>query len=212
MMSEQRKSPDPDRLVAYADGELPAGEAAAVEAALRTDETAREALRLMRLGGRAVAHAYDRPLEAPVPARLRAAALGRGANAPRPTEVQHWLLPLAAGIACLAIGLSAGYWLHAPAADYAPASAAVVDPLAAGLQSALRGALDKGVEGQSFVYKRSDGGQLQIKLGRSFTTGFRASCREFHRQEVWAGGQSSEGVACRGPDGSWNVMLLSSGG
>jgi hypothetical protein len=216
-MSEQRSSLDQDLLVAYADGELPAEEAAAVAAALERDEVARHRLRLMQLGGQAVAHAYDRVLDMSVPVCLLAAAGADGDMvAPRSaTRRSRWresFLLIAASLTAFAIGFGGGYWLRAPAASYVPAATQAVDPLTAGFQVVLWSALDRGAEGQSFTYRGADLGEGEVTLGHSFTTGFGVPCREFRRQETRAGQRgSAQGLACRGPDQGWNVMLLNSG-
>jgi anti-sigma factor RsiW len=212
---------DQETLVAYVDKELPPAQAAAVEAALMQNAAARETVRQLRQSAASAAHAFDAVLNEPVPDRLLLAA-GAGAAAPRPRRPwpMRRLLPLAATLAALAIGLAAGYGLRLLQAEqgqgYVPA-AAVVDPLNTAYESALLPALDEGAEGQAFTYAVSHAGAAAdhgtIQLGRRFTAGFGAECREFLRQET-RGGETQEnaGLACRGPDRSWSVMLLPSKG
>jgi anti-sigma factor RsiW len=205
---------DQETLVAYVDKELPPAQAAAVEAALMQNAAAREIVRQLRFGAAATAHAYDAVLNEPVPDRLLLAA-GVGGALPA-SRRPHWsmrrVLPLAAALAALAIGLVGGYELHAIRADqvegYVPA-AAVVDPLNAAYESTLMPALESGAEGQAFAYTGAAEDHGSIKLGRRFTTGFGAECREFTRHETRGGSaQENAGIACRGADQSWNVMLL----
>ena len=128
------------------------------------------------------------------------------------------LLPLAATLAALAIGLAGGYELRAlgvgvagpeRAEGYAPAAAPPTDLLAAAFELALLPALDGGAEGQAFAYAGKAGERGRIELGGRFTTGFGAECREFTRSESRDGVSSrAGGLACRGADRSWNVMLL----
>ncbi|HKF64076.1 MAG TPA: hypothetical protein VKB42_22065 [Dongiaceae bacterium] len=205
---------DQETLVAYVDKELPPAQAAAVEAALMQNAVARETVRQLRLSGAAAAHAFDGVLNEPVPDRLLLAA-GVGGVPPasrRPRWPMRRLLPLAASLAALAIGLVGGYELRLIQADqvegYVPA-AAVVDPLNTAYESTLMPALDSGAEGQAFAYTGTAEDHGSIKLGRRFTTGFGAECREFARHETRGSStQENAGIACRGADQSWNVMLL----
>jgi hypothetical protein len=220
---------DPELLVAYVDKELPPAQMAAVEAALVHNGAARETVRQLRLSAAAAAHAYDAALNE-LPDRLLLAA---GAGEPPPiSQVKlrrqieprrrgaplRRLLPLAATLAALAIGLAGGYELRArgvgsagPGAGegYAPAAAPPTDPLSAAFESALLPALDDGADGQALAYAGKAGERGRIELGRRFSTGFNVQCREFTRSESRDGVASGAGgLACRGADGSWNVMLL----
>jgi hypothetical protein len=218
-MSENQIFLDQDLLVAYVDQELPPDRQAAVEAALVHDAEAWEAVRLLRLSAKAAARAFAHVIEEPVPARLRAAAGGKiddgllTARGAKTRPAARWLMPLAASLAALAVGLGAGYSLHglggSSGGGYIPATAPAADPLAARFESALLAALEKGSDRQSFVCESKDVGQGRVELGRAFTTGFGSDCREFHREETRAGGLHREdGLACRGADKSWSVMVL----
>jgi hypothetical protein len=234
-MNKQRISLDQDLLVAYVDGELPAAEAGAVEAALAHDEAARETVRLLRLSADVAARAFADMADQPVPERLVTAARRAGARHAGSQSrgvrqgAARWLLPIAASFAMLAIGLAAGYGLRGapdraqtassagstaagpgagPGAGYSPA-AAESDPLAGSFEATLQGALDSGAAGQGFAYRAPGVGEGRIELGRSFTTGFGTDCREFHRDETrGAARRASNGLACRSADGSWNAMLF----
>jgi anti-sigma factor RsiW len=213
-MSKQQSSLDQDLLVAYVDGELPATEVRAVQAALVHDEAARETVRLLHVSTEVAGRAFADMVHQPVPERLMIAARR---TLPQPRGVRQgparWLLPIAASFAMLAIGLAAGYQLRgaperAQGPGYSPAAAAS-DPLAGSFEATLRGALDSGAAGQGFAYRASGVGEGRLELGRSFTTGFGTDCREFHRDETRGRAQkASNGLACRSPDGSWNAMLF----
>jgi len=225
-MNEQGSSLDQELLVAYVDGELPAEEARAVEAALAHDEAARETVRRLRLSAEVAARAFTGMAEEPVPERLVTAARRAGAGHAaalrregRPGLARR-LLPIAASLAMLATGLAAGYGLRgafdrlqagAPAGGgYTPAAAAA-DPLAESFEATLQAALDSGAAGQSFTYQAPAVGEGRIQLGHSFTTGFGVDCREFHREEMRGDTRrASNGLACRSADGSWNAMLFPS--
>ena len=198
-------------------------------AALMHNGAARETVRQLRLSAAAAAHAYDAALNE-LPDRLLLAA---GAGEPPPARhmkphrqmeprrhsvALRRLLPLAATLAALAIGLAGGYELRAlgvgvagpeRAEGYAPAAAPPADLLAAAFESALLPTLDGGAEGQVFAYAGKAGERGRIELGGRFTTGFGAECREFTRSESRDGvAGRAGGVACRGADRSWNVLLL----
>ena len=198
-------------------------------AALMHNGAARETVRQLRLSAAAAAHAYDAALNE-LPDRLLLAA---GAGEPPPARhmkphrqmeprrhsvALRRLLPLAATLAALAIGLAGGYELRAlgvgvagpeRAEGYAPAAAPPADLLAAAFESALLPALDRGAEGQAFPYAGKAGERGRIELAGRFTTGFGAECREFTRSESRDGVSSrAGGLACRGADRSWNVLLL----
>ena len=205
---------DQETLVAYVDKELPPAQAAAVEEALMQNAAALETVRQLRLSAASVAHAYDAVLHEPVPDRLLLAAGAGSAGAPRRRQwpSMRRMLPLAATLAALAIGLAAGYGLRfmqvGQIQGYVPA-AAVVDPMNTAYESALLPALDGGKEGQTFAYAGVAADKGTIRLGRHFTAGFGAECWEFLRSETRGGDtQENAGLACRGPDQSWSVMLL----
>jgi hypothetical protein len=220
---------DPELLVGYVDKELPPAEMAAVEAALMHSGAARETVRQLRLSAAAAAHAYDAALNELPDRLLLAAGAGEAPPIPQREPRLHMaprrrgaplrqLLPLAATLAALAIGLAGGYELRARgvgvagpegAQGYAPAAAPPTDLLAAAFESALLPALDDGAQGQALAYAGKAGEQGRIELGRRFVTGFGAECREFTRSESRDGVASrAGGLACRSADGSWTVMLL----
>jgi hypothetical protein len=223
---------DLEPLVAYVDKELPAAQMAAVEAALIHDSAARETVRQLRLSAAAAAHAYDAALKE-LPVRLLLAA---GAGAPAVPQMKppgqmapgrrgaplRRLLPLAATLAALAIGLAGGYELRdigiglaepGRAEGYAPAVAPPPDLLGAAFESTLLPALENGVEEHALAYAGKAGERGRIELGRRFTTGFGVPCREFTRSESRDSVASrAGGLACRGADGSWSVMLLPASG
>jgi hypothetical protein len=227
MMNDLPLNLDPELLVAYVDKELPPAQMAAVEAALMHNGAARETVRQLRLSAAAAAHAYDAALNE-LPDRLLLAA-GAGELPPvpqmeprRPGARLRRLLPLTATLAALAIGLAGGYELRAlgvgvagpgRAEGYEPAAATPADLLAAAFESALLPALDGGAEGQAFAYAGKAGERGRIELGGRFTTGFGAECREFTRSESRNGVSGrAGGLACRGADRSWNVLLLPDAG
>jgi hypothetical protein len=201
-----------ETLLALADGDLQGEEAAIIEAAVAEDPALREALRRLRLSSRGIAQAFDETLNEPVPERLLAAA--RGAGSQKSRRLLHpWVTPwawgLAASLATFAIGLGSSYLLFPASGGYIPAAEAPSDLLAARFEVTLQSALDDGKEDQIFPYASPDIGQGTIKLGGRFTMASGSECREFWREETKGNAQLSDhGIACRGVNGSWSMMIL----
>ena len=222
-MTDKPLNLDLETLVAYVDKELPPAQSAAVEAAIIDDAAARETVRLLRLSSAAVAYAFDQVLDEPVPGRLRllaeAGPAPGAATAPvrRPRTLARRLLPLAASLAALGIGLAAGFEIRdagltlwgSGGRGYVPAAAPAADPFAASFESTLLTALDSGAPGRVFTYAGRPGESGRIELGRRLATGFGATCRESKRQESRGGTASAAaGLACRDPEHDWSVLLL----
>lgn len=212
-MSDNRPKFGEETLLAFADGDLRGEEARDIEVALSQDQSLRETVRLLRLGSAALAHAFDQSLNEAVPERLLAAARGAGSRAgerPRPRLLaKPWLWGVAASLAAFAVGYGSSYLLYPSPDSYIPAAEAPLDPLTARFEMALLGALDMGKEGQLFSYASKDVGQGAIELGRSFTTASGSQCREFRRQETRGKQQLSDsGIACRGANKAWSMMIL----
>ena len=214
-MSADRTIVSEETLLALADGDLQGEAAAVVEAAIAQDPALREALRRLRLSSTGIAQAFAQTLNEPVPDRLLAAARGAGPrkNPPaRHRRVTPWAWGLAASLATFAIGLGSNYFLFPAPGGYIPAAEAPSDSLAARFEVTLRGALENGGDEQMFRYASPDVGQGTIKLGGRFTMASGSECREFWRQETSGTSQLSDhGIACRGANGSWSVMVLPGG-
>jgi anti-sigma factor RsiW len=216
-MNENRISLTNEILVAFVDRELPADQMAAVEAALAHDAAARDIVYKLRVSAQIAKSVSLDALREPLPLHLVKAARGISRAKPAPTidattrrSPSRWLLPLAASIAALAIGLAGGYLFRDFSGGYVPAEAPGVDPLAANYEATLQGSLDSGAAaGQSFTYDGPGVGQGKITLGRSFTTSYNRACREFSREEVRGTSRSGgDGLACRGPGGGWSIMFF----
>lgn len=206
-----------DVLVAYVDRELPAAQMAAVETALAHDGAAREVVHKLRASAEMAKGAAADVLNEPLPLRLVAAARGRSVPAAARTHgpsqrlaPRPWLLPLAASIAALVVGLGGGYLLRDSSVGYVAASATSADALSASYEATLQGSLDSNAaEGTSFTYDSPDVGQGRLILGRTFTTALHRACREFGREETRGAARSTgEGLACRAGDGSWSIMFF----
>src|SRR5207248_6852266 len=208
-MNEDRISLTQDILVAYVDNELPPEQMAAVQAALAYDPAARDIVYRLRISARIAKTISFDALDEPVPANLVIAARGRRQPVAGRGHVR-WLLPLAASILALAIGLGGGYIYRDQAGGYVAASAESVDPLVASFEATLQGALESGAAaGKSFAYDSPGVGQGKVTLGPSFTTSCNRDCRDFSREETRASTRSTgDGLACRAPDGSWSIMFF----
>jgi surface antigen len=205
---------DAGMLIAYADGVLAPEEARRLEAAIRDDTEAQEALALMRRSAAAVRHAFDAPLDRPVPERLRA-VFDRPSAAGSPSRpwLSQRLLPLAASIAALAVGLAVGF--GGGTMIGAPETGGQQIRLAAGpadsAPSAFDAALLRALEGDTAVTRYTDDAGVEgtvTLLGR-LNTSFGVPCREFrHAVAGTAGSREESGLACRRVDGGWEVSIL----
>ncbi len=175
------------QLMAYADGELPPEEAAAVEAQLARDPAARERLRLYLETAALTRAAFQEALREPVPARLLAAvqkatADAAGEHTGRPFAVasrrpwRRWPgLALAAGLAALMV---VGWWSLGPGSG---------DEL-------------------NRVLARVPAGE-QVAGIRPVLTVVTADGRLCRRYRVEREDGAGEGLACREREGDWRVVL-----
>jgi len=205
---------DAGTLIAYADGVLAPEEARRLEAAIGGDAEAQEALTLMRRSAAAVRHAFDAPLDQPVPERLRSLFDRPAAAGPTSRRsLSQRLLPLAASIAALAAGLGlgfgGGYMAGSPetGGQQMQLAAGPADGAPGAFEAALLRALETGVD----TTRYSEGGGVEgtvTLLGR-LETSFGLPCREFrHAVSGTAGSRDEAGLACRREDGGWEVSIL----
>ncbi|MGK9168100.1 zf-HC2 domain-containing protein [Inquilinus limosus] len=207
MADDRSKSWDDALIVAYLDGELPAEEAARVEAVLREDPAAAEAARLMRLGGQAARGAYAEAMTAPLPPGLAALARPGASRRARPSfDLARWL-GLAgwrgAAVAALAAVVAFGLGVMIPRNDepgiVRTAGGPAPDTADEAAAAALLQALETGPDGGTVA-----AGDRQIRIIGPVDPGFPARCRAFRILSPAA----EDGVACRGADGAWAVLTL----
>ena len=202
-------------LMAYADGQLDAAEAARVEAAIAADPALAEAVARHRALRARLQQAFAPALDEPVPAALLAAAragasAGRGAATPAdaaPADVASiqdararrdaaraprrgppaWL----AMAAVLVLGLAVGLLLGRPATG----------PVRLGEDGQLlaQGELARALDTQL----AAEAGE-RIAIGLSFRDADGHWCRSFHLR----GDAAMAGLACRGDDGGWRLPAL----
>lgn len=189
-------SVDNDKLMAFADGELPPDERAGIERALAGDPALREKLAAHKRLRAHLSQAFDGALDEPVPQRLRD-ILGPPAPATRAPgaevvdiagrrakwSVREW----SAMAASLAAGVVIAFGV---AGTNAPMMALTADGLAA------RGPLAAALEEQ--LAAGEDGA---VRIGLSFRAQDGVYCRTF---DLTRAGVS--GLACR-DDGSWRVEM-----
>ncbi|MFO1056409.1 MAG: hypothetical protein U1E53_05515 [Dongiaceae bacterium] len=199
----------PEQIVAYLDGELPAGEREAVERAIAADPVAARMAAEMRGAAEAAAAAFAEVARRPVPARL--SHLLEGDNVvplrarPRQPAWRRYLGPAVAASIGLAL-LAAIQLMPSGPSTLRPASddaAAPPDPFA----PALYGALDTAKPGETVDYGApgaARGGRITI-LGE-LATRSGLICREFHAELRGGSPAAEDGIACRRPDGGWDVL------
>lgn len=177
-----------DILMAYADGELPAGEAVRVAAAIAGDPALAARVERFRMVRRALKSAYDSVLEEPVPDRLRALLHDVDiAAAPKRPLWRRIGVGLTAALlaACLAGAVLVGRSLTS-APLFTNANGALLPNV--GLTRALDSQL------------AADAGAIRIRT--SFRAQNGALCRVFSG----AGARAVLGVACRDA-GAWTIRV-----
>jgi surface antigen len=209
-------------LVAFVDGELDAEESLAIHIALRHDPALRERVRVMRESAALLRAAYGDVAREPVPPGLTG-AIGR-----QRTTHRRWL-PAAAAAVALAVGLSAGSlapWSRrtGPASEVASTSGATSsgsnatadDPLAlltpnGTPQSVLHRTLERERSGTSIAWTDPDTrSEVTVEPLRTFRAADRTFCREYRETVAMprASPHTGYGLACRTPEGRWNVQYM----
>ncbi len=217
-------TPDDALLMAYADGQLDAAQAARVEAAIAADPALAAAVARHRALRARLREAFDPALEEPVPAALLAAARGetraggREAAPPGAAPADASTAGVAsmdeararreagrpprrgppawlAMAAVLVLGLAVGLLLGRPAS--APVEVAGDGQLLA------RGELAHALESQL----AAEAGE-RVAIGLSFRDADGRWCRSFRLR----GDAPLAGLACRGDDGGWRLQALAEAG
>ncbi len=212
-MNENRLALTQEILVAFVDGELPAGQSAAVAAALVHDAAASETVRRLQVSAGIAKRVSLESLSDPMPAAFVEQIRWKmsGGRAPgRRSSISGPLLALAAGIVALVLGTTAGYLVRDQSGGYSTAEAPDSDALTSSYEATLQGSLESGAApGRSFDYDSPGLGHGKITLGPGFTASFGSACREFSREEIRGNvHETSNGIACRSSEGAWNTMLM----
>lgn len=207
--------PDDNMLMDYADGKLDTGEQFAVEAYLKTDESARQLVDAFRKSRTLLAQAFDDPMRAAPPralidtirgaparegARPEASILGFKTRS-RPGHRFGYALPLAASIALVAgfgMGMVLGRLPSAPAPAYGIALGSVAP------DSALARMLETAPSGSRIAVTEAGGSPLSFELVATFRDARGRPCREVDVSAAANGLTIASGVACRSGE-SWTV-------
>ncbi|WP_374604178.1 anti-sigma factor [Arenimonas sp.] len=191
--------PDAAELMAYVDGELDQAGIARVEAAMAADPGVAAAVQAERRLRDQLRAAFDPVLDEPVPAHLQALARGDVATSLSPAPVRELprrnkprlaLPEWAALAAALALGIAISQFALAPAA--APLEVRDGQLVADG---ELADSLESGLAAES--------GEA-LRIGISFRDGSGTYCRSFRLH----GARDLDGLACRDPQGRWQVPVL----
>ena len=190
-----------EQLVAYADGELPASEAAPIAAAAATDAVLAQRIARFTESRRVLHEAFAPHLDAPVPQRLLDTVQGGAtvAPSPRPRFRTDWLpMALAASLA-LAVGLAGGSWFSRQQA-FATVAGLPAD------RAALAHVLETQASGEPLRTAR-----FEILPTASLRAGSGAYCREFESAVFGAEGTArARAIACRDEDGAWQTIAAAS--
>lgn len=169
------------QLMAYADGELPTDEAAALTEALTADPALATRIEHFAASRRALKRAFALPAATPLSPALQK-RLAPEAATPMPRRHRaRWPLALAASLV-LGLGAVIGHQLTRPAPD------------------ALSLALETMPSGE---ISRSAGGEIVALSTLAAEDG--SLCREYERSNAKG---SQRGLACREPQGRWRERAL----
>jgi hypothetical protein len=222
-MSEDRQNDEPKdgavdadeeermiRIMQYCDGVLPAREAALVaEEIARDPEAARLAVE-MSAGADAARIAWGDADSGPVSLELarRVTQSARGPVHTATTITADWRMAAAllVGIALGMLGLLVAQHggeqgLRLAGSDRAPDGVQVSD---ASWQPALMSALAKDPEAARVTFSGASGAENAVSIARWFNTEAGLRCAEFAKSA--AGAVTAGGVACKKPDGGWDVI------
>jgi len=199
---------DDELIMAHADGVLAPDQRSAVSEALAQHPELMRRYESFLFTRGPLARAFDEVLAAPIPERLlevvrEPAPLARPA-APRPRSSRiEWLVDMlrlpsfspALAIPTVLVGAAAGWLVHYTVSGVVPAGRAAIDT--ASLQQPLE--------------VTPTGGSASIAPGLSlaprftFATDQQVWCRQYAL--IYGDGQEAGGVACRKPDGVWQILM-----
>jgi len=211
---------EPERLVAYLDGELDVAEAGVVESAIASDPELAASAAALGADLATIRAAYGEPLRTEVPERLIAAV--DSAFAERRTKhgdvrrsyLRHPALgAVAACVVAVVVGLAgANYFAERSVKrEIARVEAARAADQTI-VQAAIARALETQVSGSQARWSNPDSGsEGTIEPLRTFKTSSGQWCREFaHSAEYrgwWERRTTSRAIACRESDGRWKTRL-----
>ena len=198
------------RIMQYCDGVLPAREAAVVADEIARDPEAARLAAEMSVGADAARAAWGSFNKGPVPFEL-ARRVTQSAREPvraRRVTTFDWRIAasLVVGLAIGTLGLLAvqqgsEHGLRLAGSDKVQNDVQVSD---SSWQPALVGALAKDPETGSVTFSNASGAENTVSVARWFNTAAGLRCAEFAKSS--AGAVTAGGIACRKPDGGWDVI------
>jgi anti-sigma factor RsiW len=199
------------RIMQYCDGVLPAREAALVADEIARDPEAARLASEMSAGANAARAAWGSIDLGPVPFEL-ARRVTQSAREPvrsqRAAVSIDWrmaaslVVGIALGMLALLIAQHGGdQGLRLAGSDKLQNEALV---LRSEWQPALMSALAKDPETASVVFNDASGGDNAVRVARWFDTAAGLRCAEFAKST--SGAVTAGGIACRKPDGGWDVI------
>ena len=199
------------RIMQYCDGVLPAREAALVAEEIARDPEAARLASEMSAGANAARTAWGNFDSGPVPFEL-ARRVTQSAREPvrsRRTAVPvDWrmaaslVVGIALGMLALLVAQHGGdQGLRLAGSDRVQSQAQVSQ---SEWQPALMSALAKDPETASVTFNAAVGGESAVHVARWFNTAAGLRCAEFAKST--SGAVTAGGIACRKPDGGWDVI------
>jgi hypothetical protein len=199
------------RIMQYCDGVLPAREAALVADEIARDPEAARLASEMSAGADAARAAWGGFSSGPVPfelARRVAQSARKPARSTQPVVNADWRMAAAliVGVALGMLGLlmaqhSGGQGLRLAGSDKMPDGVQTSD---ASWLPALMSALARDPETASVTFAGASGSENAVSIARWFSTAAGLRCAEFAKST--AGAVTVGGIACRKPDGGWDLI------
>jgi surface antigen len=193
---------DAATLVAYLDGEVDAGTAARVEAALASDPALAARLESLQRADARLKAAFEPILSAPLPPLALVPAPGRIAGAAPVAHRRPSWVAIAAGLAGLIVGFAAG--------QLGPDMIAPVEPgTVAAIKAELPDVLEHEVSGTTITFRDTlQGISGSVTPVRTFKNADGHFCRAYEaRASDSEATVVSHGIACRDEDGRWLTRL-----
>lgn len=212
---------DSEALVAYADGQLSAEQAQAVEEALGRDPEARETLRRLREDSAAVRAAFAGVLSEPLPRHIVelidaptggeiVALPARGRRGAGPW-FRPWQGMLAASLVALLVGGLVSYLVSAQLIERELARLSGETATASlARERAIAEALESRVSGEAVGWQRADGiAGGSVTPVRTFRIDGGLWCREYLVLDLLPSrSDRRRGIACRNQGGGWTTRAL----
>jgi hypothetical protein len=198
------------RIMQYCDGVLPAREAALVAEEIARDPEAARLAAEMSAGADAARIAWGDADTGPVPLELarKVTLAARGSVSGARTVTADWRIAAALvvgvglGMAGLLVAQHGGeQGLRLAGSERAPDA---VQPSDTSWQPALMSALAKDPATPQITFSGASGGENAVSIARWFDTATGLRCAEFAKST--AGTVTAGGIACRKPDGGWDVI------